>query len=156
MISSKYFVDSLKEFDIDFFTGVPDSLLKDMCSYIMEHLPENRNIIAVNEGAAIGLAIGYHLATHKIPVVYMQNSGLGNAVNPLISLADKEIYNIPVLLIVGWRGEPDIKDEPQHIKQGKITIPLLDTMGIKTDILSDKKEALNQQIKKAVSYIKET
>jgi phosphonopyruvate decarboxylase len=156
MISPKYFMDSLKEFGVDFFAGVPDSLLKDICAYITDHSPKNSNIITVNEGAAVGLAIGYHLATRKIPAVYMQNSGLGNAINPLISLADKDIYNIPVLLIVGWRGEPNTKDEPQHIKQGKITIPLLDTMGIKADFLSDKESTLKNQVGKVLSYMKKT
>jgi len=153
MLSPKYFIEQLKNKNIDFFTGVPDSLLKSLCAYITaEALPEN-NIIAANEGGAIGLASGYYLATGKIPVVYMQNSGLGNIVNPLLSLMDKEVYNIPVLLLVGWRGEPGEKDEPQHIKQGKVTIPLLNAMGIKYDILSKDEAACKSQLDIAVSQL---
>ena len=90
-----------------------------MCAYITDHFVTERNVIAANEGAAVGLAAGYYLATKKIPVVYMQNSGLGNAVNPLMSLTDKEVYNIPLLLLVGWRGEPGVKDEPSILSRAK-------------------------------------
>ena len=130
MISPKDFFDELKHHDIDFYAGVPDSLLKNLCAYITDHLPADRHIIAANEGGAVGLAAGYHLSTGKIPVVYMQNSGLGNTVNPLMSLTDKLVYHIPVLLVIGWRGEPGVKDEPQHRKQGLVTLPLLEAMGI--------------------------
>jgi phosphonopyruvate decarboxylase len=154
MIQPSFFIDLLKEQDLDFYTGVPDSLLKSICAYITDHFDEDSHIIAANEGNAVGLAAGYHLATGKIPVVYMQNSGLGNTVNPIASLIDEDVYHIPLLLLVGWRGEPGIKDEPQHIKQGKITLPLLETMGIENMILSDKEEIASLQIKDAVSYIK--
>ena len=120
MISPRYFVESLKSVQMDFFAGVPDSLLKNICAYITDHSSADHNIIAANEGAAVGLAAGYYLSTGKTPVVYMQNSGLGNIVNPLMSLTDKEVYNIPMLLLIGWRGEPGVKDEPQHVKQGKV------------------------------------
>ena len=136
MISPKFFIDKLEENNINFFTGVPDSLLKNICAYIEDNKDENHNIIAANEGAAMGLATGHYLATGEIPVVYMQNSGEGNIINPLASLTDKEVYNIPILLIIGWRGRPGVHDEPQHIKQGKVTLPLLETMGIKYTILS--------------------
>ncbi|MDR1058931.1 MAG: phosphonopyruvate decarboxylase, partial [Treponema sp.] len=121
MIESRFFYDSLVRKGVEFFTGVPDSLLKSFCAYVTGHVREENHIIAVNEGAAVALASGYHLATGKIPLVYMQNSGIGNAVNPLLSLADGEVYGIPLVLVIGWRGEPGVCDEPQHIKQGKVT-----------------------------------
>lgn len=130
MVSPKEFIDQLRAAGVDYFVGVPDSLLKDVLSYIDEHVPRTQHITAANEGNAIGIAAGYNLATGKVPCVYMQNSGLGNAVNPLTSLADQEVYSIPMLLIIGWRGEPDVKDEPQHKKQGRITPALLDTLEI--------------------------
>ncbi len=122
---------------IGFFTGVPDSLLKSICGYIADTESPDRHIIAANEGAALALAIGHHLATGGVPLVYMQNSGLGNIVNPLTSLADKEVYSIPMLLLIGWRGEPGVKDEPQHVKQGRITPALLDALEIPFRILPD-------------------
>lgn len=156
MISSKFFIDSLCSMQMDFFTGVPDSLLKNVCAYITDHFVTERNVIAANEGAAVGLAAGYYLATKKIPVVYMQNSGLGNAVNPLMSLTDKEVYNIPLLLLVGWRGEPGVKDEPQHIKQGKVTLPLLEAMSIKYAIMSQNETEFLSQLNYANFYMNET
>lgn len=156
MISPQYFVESLKSIQIDFFTGVPDSLLKNICAYITDHLSFDHNIIAANEGAAVGLATGYYLATNKIPLVYMQNSGLGNIVNPLMSLTDKEVYNIPILLLIGWRGEPCVRDEPQHVKQGKVTLPLLDSMGIKYAILSQDGTEFIDQLHMAKRYMDET
>ncbi|WP_315403763.1 phosphonopyruvate decarboxylase [Hoylesella saccharolytica] len=155
MIRPQYFYDTLKSYGIDFYTGVPDSLLKSLCAYLTENSESTKNIIAANEGGAIGLAAGHYLATKEIPVVYMQNSGIGNAVNPLLSLADEDVYRIPILLIVGWRGEPDIHDEPQHVKQGKITIPLFNTMGIKNEILATEEQEINTQIKRAVHYMQE-
>lgn len=137
MIDTKAFYDALKERGLDFCVGVPDSLLKNLCACIKENSPAQRNIIAANEGNAVGIAAGYHVATGKRAVVYMQNSGLGNAVNPLLSLADEEVYRIPMLLVVGWRGEPGVRDEPQHVKQGKLTLPLLETMGIEAVLLED-------------------
>jgi len=156
MISPKRFFDELKGHQIDFYTGVPDSLLKNLCAYITDNLPSSQHIIAANEGGAVGLAAGYHLATGKIPVVYMQNSGLGNTVNPLMSLTDKLVYNIPVLLVVGWRGEPGVKDEPQHRKQGLVTLPLLETMGIQYEVLTDDESQLAEQIGRAVAHMQAT
>lgn len=156
MISPKRFFDELKGHQIDFYTGVPDSLLKNLCAYITDNLPSSQHIIAANEGGAVGLAAGYHLATGKIPVVYMQNSGLGNTVNPLMSLTDKLVYNIPVLLVIGWRGEPGVKDEPQHRKQGLVTLPLLETMGIQYEILADDESQLAEQIGRAVTHMQVT
>lgn len=128
MIEPKDFYQSLNENGIEFFTGVPDSLLKHICAYISDNTGSDNHIIAANEGNAIAIAMGYHMATQKIPMVYMQNSGLGNAINPLLSLADKEVYSIPMLILVGWRGKPGISDEPQHIKQGRIHKKLISAM----------------------------
>ena len=122
MISIDEFINELKKNNLNFFSGVPDSLFKDFCFKIDKKFSSN-HFIAANEGSAVGIGIGYHLKTRKIPVIYMQNSGLGNAINPLISLANSKIYRIPLFLIVGWRGEPNKEfiDEPQHITQGKET-----------------------------------
>lgn len=156
MIRPSFFIDTLQKHDIDFFAGVPDSLLKNICAYISDYLDSRHNIIAANEGGAVGIAAGYHLATSKIPVVYMQNSGEGNIINPLASLTDKEVYNIPVLLLIGWRGKPGVHDEPQHVKQGKVTLPLLDTMGINYQVLSQEESVAETQIADAVAYMKQT
>lgn len=156
MISPKLFVDTLAANHIDFFTGVPDSLLKNVCAYIADNIAPYHNIIAANEGAAIGIAVGHYLATGKIPVVYMQNSGEGNVINPLTSLTDKEVYNIPVLLLIGWRGQPGVHDEPQHVKQGKVTIPLLDTMGIKYAVMSKDADKFPVQLNNAVTFMQKT
>jgi phosphonopyruvate decarboxylase len=136
VVEVDYFFSSLKDSGVDFFAGVPDSLLKDICAYITDNALPDNHIIAANEGNAISLGIGYHLATNKIPLIYLQNSGLGNAINPILSLADSDVYSIPMILLIGWRGEPNIKDEPQHLKQGKVTKDLLDTMKIPYEILS--------------------
>ncbi len=115
----------------DFFTGVPDSQLKQLCDKLYSNFGISKNhIIAANEGNAVGLAAGYHLATGKVPVVYMQNSGLGNIVNPVASLLNNKVYGIPCIFIVGWRGEPGVHDEPQHIYQGEITLSQLELLGI--------------------------
>ena len=136
MIEAGKFVGCLKEVGIDFFTGVPDSLLKSFCAYVTDTCGES-HVIAANEGGAVGLAAGHYLATGKPALVYMQNSGQGNAVNPLCSLADLDVYSIPMVLLVGWRGEPGVKDEPQHVKQGKVTVSLFETLGIPTEVLPD-------------------
>lgn len=129
------FYGALKEQGLDLFCGVPDSCLKDFCACVSEHEPPTRHIIAANEGNALGIAIGHTLATGKPAVVYLQNSGLGNIVNPLLSLADEDVYKIPALFLIGWRGEPGVHDEPQHLKQGKLTLPLLNMMGVAYEIL---------------------
>jgi phosphonopyruvate decarboxylase len=156
MISPKFFIDKLGSLGIDFFAGVPDSLLKNICAYISDNLDAEHNIIAANEGGAVGLAAGYHLATGRVGCVYMQNSGEGNVINPLASLTDKEVYNIPILLLIGWRGRPGVHDEPQHVKQGKITTGLLNTMGINFDVLSKDEEKAAKQIETAVKIMNET
>ena len=146
MIRPEYFYDLLQKHGSDFFTGVPDSLLKNFCAYVTDTAPEDKHIIAANEGCALALASGYHLATGKTPVVYMQNSGLGNAVNPLLSLADSDVYSVPLVLLVGWRGMPSVHDEPQHIKQGKVTLALLDAMRIPYVVTAESEDELNKQI----------
>lgn len=156
MVSPKFFYDTLASFGIGFYAGVPDSLLKNLCAYITDHADAQHNIIAANEGGAMGLAAGHYLATGQIPVVYMQNSGEGNIINPLASLTDPDVYNIPVLLVIGWRGRPGIHDEPQHVKQGKVTTGLLNVMGIDYTILSKEKDKAKNQIKKAVAFMQTT
>ena len=133
MITPESFYRSLINSGIGFFSGVPDSLLKNFCAYLHDHCSNEEHLIAANEGSAIALGIGYHLATQRLPLIYMQNSGIGNAINPLLSLADAEVYSIPMLLLVGWRGEPGAKDEPQHMKQGRIMKDLLKTLEIPFD-----------------------
>ncbi len=155
MINCKQFYDKLTEKGIDFFAGVPDSLLKDFCAYITDNVSSENHIITANEGGAVALAAGHYLATGKIGLVYMQNSGQGNAVNPLTSLADPDVYSIPLLMIIGWRGEPGKKDEPQHEKQGKITLTILETLGINYDILPDDMEDAEKSLDDAVKYMTE-
>ena len=137
MIDVKEAYEALIASGIDMFTGVPDSLLKNICAYITDTAPREKHIIAANEGNAVGIAAGHYLATGKPALVYMQNSGLGNTVNPLLSLADEKVYSIPMVLMIGWRGEPGVHDEPQHVKQGEVTLALLDAMQIPYIILED-------------------
>ena len=124
MINVERLVNIFKKNDISFFSGVPDSVLKDLSIYF-QNKKKIKHMLAVNEGSAISLGIGYHLATKKIPCIYMQNSGLSNAINPIISLAHQKVYSIPLLLMVGWRGSPKSNDEPQHKAKGEITLKLL-------------------------------
>ncbi|WP_421763403.1 phosphonopyruvate decarboxylase [Ekhidna sp.] len=152
MLDPQKFLKSIRNQGIDFSAGVPDSLLKDFCSVMTD---EGSDIIAANEGGAIALAMGHHLATGKIPLVYMQNSGFGNCVNPLTSLADSDVYSIPMLLMIGWRGEPGVKDEPQHVKQGRISEELLQAMEIPYAILSEDEEEANKQLESAVNVMNE-
>lgn len=150
MIAPKDFIERLHTGGVDFFAGVPDSLLKNLCAYITDNVPHENNIIAANEGGAIGLAAGYHLATGKIGCVYMQNSGEGNVVNPLLSLMDADVYHMPLLMIIGWRGEPGVHDEPQHVKQGKVTLALLEAMGIPYAVLDEHWEKSVDEALKAI------
>lgn len=110
----QHLYEKLQENGLGFYAGVPDSLLKDFCAYVTDATPKQSHIIAANEGTAIATACGHHLATGQIPIVYLQNSGFGNIVNPLLSLVSPQVYKIPVLILIGWRGEPGVKDEPQH------------------------------------------
>ncbi len=155
MIDPKFLYDLFTKNGTDFFAGVPDSLLKNFCAYVTDNADESRHFISANEGSAVGLAAGYHLATGKIPLVYMQNSGIGNAVNPLLSLVDQDVYEIPLVLVIGWRGEPGVHDEPQHKKQGKVTLSLLEAMGIPYSIMAADEKELESQIAACYSHIKD-
>lgn len=131
-------INLLKDMNITFYTGVPDSQLRALCDYLMEGKGiGGEHVITANEGNAVALAAGEYLATGRIPVIYMQNSGIGNAVNPILSLTSEKVYGIPCIFIVGWRGEPGIHDEPQHIHQGELTIRLLEDLGIKTYVIDE-------------------
>ena len=134
----------------DFFTGVPDSQLKALCNYLMSRygIDPKHHIIAANEGNCTALAAGYHLATGRVPVVYMQNSGEGNIINPVASLLNDKVYAIPVVFIVGWRGEPGVHDEPQHIYQGEVTVKLLEDMDIKPFVIG--KETTDEEVRNAM------
>ena len=155
MIRPSYFYNLLIKNGTDFFAGVPDSLLKNFCAYITDTAPAEKHIISANEGSATALACGYHFATGKIPLIYMQNSGEGNMVNPMLSIADKDVYSVPMLIVIGWRGEPGVHDEPQHVKQGKVTCDLLDAMKIPFEVLSENEDDLPAQFEKAYKYIKD-
>ncbi len=144
------FIKFLNKKKINFFTGVPDSILKELNTYINHS--NNKHILASNEGSAIAIAAGYHLSTNKIPAVYMQNSGFGNAINPLISVTHKKVYSIPSLLIIGWRGSPGLKDEPQHLVKGLITRELLKLMGIKFCVIENEKDFI--KLSKLINFSK--
>ncbi len=137
MFSPQLFHDKLVKCGVTFYSGVPDSLLKNFCYYVDDNVSSENHIIAANEGGALALAMGYHLGTGQVPLVYLQNSGLGNLVNPLLSLTDTEVYATPAILLIGWRGEPGVSDEPQHKKQGRVTLELLSTMEVPYTILSN-------------------
>lgn len=138
------FYSFLMQFGSEFFTGVPDSQLSSLCNYLMDTYGiSDKHIISANEGNCVALAAGYHMSTGKIPVVYLQNSGIGNITNPVASLLNDKVYGIPCIFIIGWRGEPDVKDEPQHIFQGEITIPQLELLDITVTVL-DKTTTLAQ------------
>lgn len=136
--------------DSEFYTGVPDSQLKALCDYLMNKygIDPKHHIIAANEGNCTAIAAGYHLATGKVPVVYMQNSGEGNIINPVASLLNHKVYAIPMIFIVGWRGEPGIHDEPQHLYQGEVTVRLLEDMDIKPFIIG--KDTTDEEVEKAM------
>jgi len=153
MISCEEFFKILNEHNLTFFTGIPDSTFKDLMKFLTDNQCENfENVIACNECEAIAIAAGYYLATNKIGVVYMQNSGFGKTINPLTSLCDPEIYSIPILLMIGWRGEPNKKDAPQHKKMGKITLPLLETLQIPYAILEPNAQKIEKEFNKALQY----
>lgn len=129
MIDPKGLVDALAERGVDFACGVPDSLMEPLCTYLAT-LPRGRHVMAANEGAAVGLGIGHYLGTGDPALVYLQNAGIGNAINPLISLANPEVYGTPMLLLVGWRGQPGTRDEPQHMVQGRLMTPILEAADV--------------------------
>ncbi len=155
MISPKSFLELMLDVGVNYFTGVPDSLLKSFCGCLSAELPEQSHVIAANEGNAVGLAMGYYLATGQLPLVYLQNSGLGNIVNPLMSLADADVYGTPMLLMIGWRGKPGVKDEPQHVKQGRVMLATLDAMEIKHFNISDNLASATEALSAAIAYAKE-
>lgn len=146
----KELYDLFVKYAVNYFCGVPDSSLSSFGFYLEDH-SKSRHDIAINEGNAVAMAIGYYLANSEVPLVYMQNSGLGNAINPIVSLADPLIMGIPMILLIGWRGQPGKKDEPQHQKQGLITQDLLDTLGIPHLILSRNPQEVSKQVHRAVS-----
>jgi len=153
MIDTKLFFKFLEKNEINFFTGVPDSVLKDTNRYF-GNKKNNKHLITSNEGSAVALAMGYFLSTRKLPCVYMQNSGLGNAINPLISIAHKKIYSIPMLLLIGWRGTPGTTDEPQHMVKGSITTKLLKLLNINYCIIKKKNDL--KKLKKIILYSKKS
>ena len=139
MVNQKEFIRTLQDNGVTFFCGVPDSYLNGFNNYLKNNIPAEKNIITANEGNAIALAAGHYIATGSVPFVYMQNSGLGNCVNPLLSLTDKNVYSVPMILLIGWRGEPGTKDgtREQHILQGRLTKTLLENVEIPYHVLSD-------------------
>ena len=145
----------VKALNADFFTGVPDSQLKALCNYLIFTYGVNgtNHVIAANEGNAVGLAAGYHLATGRVPVVYMQNSGEGNVINPVASLLNDKVYGIPCIFVIGWRGEPGVHDEPQHVYQGEVTCKLLDVMDVRYLILS--KDTAPEEVAEKMKEFKE-
>ncbi|MCM1424838.1 MAG: phosphonopyruvate decarboxylase [bacterium] len=158
MITQQRFVETLQAEGVDFFTGVPDSYLNGFCNYLLEQIPADRHVIAANEGNAAAIAAGHYIATGGIPLVYMQNSGMGNALNPLVSLADSQVYGLPMLLLIGWRGEPGTSDHESHAQhrvQGEITTGLLELLQIPYVIAEDDDEKLEQQTRWALRTAKE-
>ena len=154
MIQPEWFHDEVKKRGITFFTGVPDSLLKSYCNVVAIQESDNHRI-AANEGASVGLAAGHYLGSGAPSLVYLQNSGLGNLVNPLVSLASPDVYGIPMLLLIGWRGEPDRPDEPQHMVQGRITRPMLECMNIPHLVLPDTPDAVEETLDHAFKVMKD-
>ncbi|MDR4479741.1 MAG: phosphonopyruvate decarboxylase [Nitrospira sp.] len=156
MIDPQEFIQHLQANAVEFFTGVPDSLLKEFCACLEQVPLAGRHIISANEGGAVALALGYHLATRKVPLVYLQNSGLGNIINPLLSLADIEVYSIPLLLVIGWRGEPGVHDEPQHKKQGRVMLSMLDAMEIPYSVLGPEVDNAETALTDALAHVLKT
>lgn len=152
MISPKHFFDTLTKNGFHDYVGVPDSLLKNFCSYITDHA--SSHIISTNEGSALAYASGQYLKNNYPSVVYLQNSGFGNLINPLLSLNDEKVYSIPALLIIGWRGEPGVSDEPQHIKQGEIMIQLLNSLNLDYCVM-DSNSSATDIVQMAANYLKD-
>ncbi len=156
MLNQKQVFEILAQHGVTFFTGVPDSYLNGFCNYALANFPE-QNIIAANEGNAVGIASGHYFATEEIPLVYMQNSGMGNVINPLASLVDKDVYAVPMLLLIGWRGQGNTEpNHPQHKLQGEITPGLLDVMHIPYSILTDDDADFKSVIEKAAAYCRKS
>ena len=144
MVNQKELFEALQAMGVDFFTGVPDSLLNDFCLYMTNNMTAEQHVMAANEGNAIAIAAGHYMATGKLPLVYMQNSGIGNATNPLLSLTHDCVYGIPMLLVIGWRGDPAISDHAQHKKQGELTPVLMEDMDIPYEILDDENTVIEK------------
>ncbi len=152
MLNQENVFQTLAEHGVTYYTGVPDSYLNGFCNYALAHCG-SRNVIAANEGNAVGIAAGHYFASGEIPLVYMQNSGQGNTINPLASLADKAVYAVPMLLLIGWRGQGDTEpNHPQHKLQGEITPKLLDVMHIPYSVLTDSDDDFKQIVESAVRY----
>ena len=154
MVNQTQLFESLDKLGVKFFTGVPDSLLNDFCLYLVNNIPDGQHVMAANEGNAIAIAAGNYMATGNIPVVYMQNSGIGNATNPLLSLTHDCVYGIPMILVIGWRGDPSINDHAQHKKQGELTPVLMSDMDIPYEIL-DADDTVIEKFTWAVNKAKE-
>lgn len=154
MISPNIYLENLKKAGIDFYSGVPDSLLKQFCACISENVNNENHTISSNEGAAIALGIGNYLGTGSVPFIYLQNSGLGNVVNPILSLASQEVYGIPMIIMIGWRGAPNVKDEPQHIHQGRVMKKSMDAMDIPHVTLSKNEDTAIKQTNDAITKAK--
>jgi phosphonopyruvate decarboxylase len=156
MHSPEVIFNLLRSHGFNLFTGVPDSLLKDFCAFVTDSMSKDHHIIAANEGNAIAIASGHYLGTGQPALVYMQNSGIGNAINPLLSLADSEVYSLPMLLMIGWRGEPGVSDEPQHIKQGRVMTNLLDALEIPWYSFGADTKSPKKIITKAINHMEKT
>ena len=154
MINPARFLNVLQSEGVEFFTGVPDSYLNGFCNYLLGNVPNNKHVIAANEGNAVGIASGYYFSTNTMALVYMQNSGMGNALNPIISLADRHVYRVPMVLLIGWRGEPGSGDHPQHQMQGEITVKTLEMLDIPYVIAEDDDDRLEEQTRWAVETAK--
>lgn len=154
MVNQKELFEALQAMGVDFFTGVPDSLLNDFCLYMTNNMTAEQHVMAANEGNAIAIAAGHYMATGKLPLVYMQNSGIGNATNPLLSLTHECVYGIPMLLVIGWRGDPAISDHAQHKKQGELTPVLMKDMDIPYEILDDENMVI-EKFRKAADKARE-
>ena len=155
MLAPSDYLRVLGDAGVTFFTGVPDSLLKEFCACVTMSLKPEDHVIAANEGASVGLAIGHYIGTGSLPLVYLQNSGLGNTVNPLLSLASPEVYGTPMLLMLGWRGEPGKKDEPQHVHQGRVMVKMLEDMDLPVVVLSDDIAEAEAQTKAAAQQARD-
>ena len=154
MVDQKALFEALDAMGVDFFTGVPDSLLNDFCLYMTHNMTSEQHVMAANEGNAVAIAAGHYMATGKLPLVYMQNSGIGNATNPLLSLTHGCVYGIPMLLVIGWRGDPAINDHAQHRKQGELTPVLMKDMDIPYEILDDETTVI-EKFRKAAAKARE-
>ena len=154
MVNQQSLFEALDRLGVKFFTGVPDSLLNDFCLYMTNNIPDSQHVMAANEGNAVGIAAGNYMATGNIPIVYMQNSGIGNAANPLLSLTHDCVYGIPMILVIGWRGDPSINDHAQHKKQGELTPVLMKDMDIPYEIL-DSDDTVIDKFTWAVNKAKE-